>query len=322
MSSSDWVALGGLIVSCFAFAVSLVAYRLQQRTARSDSEKELSDQIAAIQSQLSELAPGPSGSESSEADTIAALAKTSNVNAAVQTALLRAGSLIESAGLNPDWYQNLVLATAAVWIGDPVTAGPYAQNAVTLARQPADRGWSAEAGSIAQMMSLRVRAMFYFNRGWPDDVQAARDDFREARQIVQRSQQGLGPYITVGQLVELYLREADFELRAGHWAEVEALTAEACREWLPVKAPAVRQFIGTMIASFAGSQRLIPVSKLLTSDFVAAWEQFQRELRIAPGSAVPQGAVPQAAAPAPAAHADLSMLHPIRTPSGSAGPDR
>lgn len=322
MSSSDWVSLAGVIVACFAFAASLVAYQLQKRTARSDNEKELAAQIDAIQTQLAELTTGPSASEPSDADTMAALAKTSNVSAAVQTALLRAGSLIKSAGLNPDWYQNLVLATAAVWIGDPITAGPYADNAVGLARKPADHGWTAEAGSIAQMMSLRVRAMFYFNRGWPADVEAARADFREARQIVQSSGQGLGPYVTAGQLVELYLREADFELRAGHPDEAAALMAEACREWLPVKAPAVRQFLGTMIASSAGSQRLVPTSKLLTSDFVVAWGDFQRELRIAPGSAPPKGNVPQAAAPAPAAHADLSMLNPIRVPTPPAGPDR
>jgi type IV secretory pathway VirB10-like protein len=138
MSSSDWLALGGVIVSCLAFAVSFVAYRLQARSAQSDNEKELADQINAIQAQLAELSPVPQPTDSMEAlvrtgnaaqqpQAIAAIQKTSSVNGALQTLLLRTGTLVESAKLQPDWYQNLVLATAAVQIGDPITAEPSAE---------------------------------------------------------------------------------------------------------------------------------------------------------------------------------------------------
>jgi hypothetical protein len=104
MSGSSWFALAGVVLSCLAFGVSFVAYRLQARTAKSDHEKELADQIDAIQSQMAKLGPAsPSG------NPMATIANISSVNAALQALLLRIATLITSADLHPDWYQNLVL---------------------------------------------------------------------------------------------------------------------------------------------------------------------------------------------------------------------
>ena len=203
MASADWVALGGLIVSCFAFAVSFVAFRLQRRTAESDNEKELADQIVAILSYLAQFGPQPTDPAANAdgaappAASMEAFVKASNINAALQTLLLRVGALITSTGVRPDWYQNLVLASAAVQIGEPVMAGPYAEEAVDLARHAEDRGWNAQAAAVAQMFSLQVRANFYYNRGRPEDVEAARADFKEARRLVRDIRHEQGPFATV-----------------------------------------------------------------------------------------------------------------------------
>jgi hypothetical protein len=100
MASSDWLALGGVIVSCLAFAVSFVAYRLQARSAQSDNEKELADQINAIQSQLAELSPVPQS-----ADSMEALARTGN--AAQQAQAMAAILKTSSVGRQPDLGQGL-----------------------------------------------------------------------------------------------------------------------------------------------------------------------------------------------------------------------
>ena len=303
MSSSDWVALGSLLVSGLAFAVSYVAYRLQAKTARSDDEKELADQIAAIQSSLAEMLPPASDGAVPQSPSMQTFAKNSNVNAALQTLLLRIGTLIQFADLKPDWYQNLVLATAAVHIGDPVTAGPYAEKAVELASRPGAHGWNPQTAAIARMLSLRMRASYYFNRGKPDDIDNARNDFRQARELIRNCADAQGPFVTAAQLAELYVRQTDFELDLGHNDHAAALMAKACRQWHETHAPAVRQAVGGLIYGYAHTQRMVPAGTLLTSEFVTGWEEFMRGL----GSAA-VGPQPPAAQPA----AGLSDLHPIR----------
>jgi len=87
MSSSDWVALGGLLLSCLAFAVSFVAYQLQEKTAKSDNEKELADQIAAVQTHLAEpnftAQAGYVTAATARAVSQEAIAKASSTNAAL-----------------------------------------------------------------------------------------------------------------------------------------------------------------------------------------------------------------------------------------------
>ena len=316
MSSSDWLALGGVIVSCLAFAVSFVAYRLQARSAQSDNEKELADQINAIQAQLAELSPVPQSADSMEAlaktgnaaqqaQAMAAIAKTSSINAALQTLLLRVGALIKSARLEPDWYQNLVLATAAVQIGDPITAEPYTKRAVELACTPEGHGWDAGAAAAAQMVSLRVRANFYFNRGLQGDLKRGRDDFAAARQLVEDNRGKQGPFITAGRLIELYVRQTDFELDLGHDDCGIALMAEACREWQKIQIPSGRQVTGSIIATFASTQQRVPARTLLTSEFFREWSELQGGF--VSGQAVWPG---KGSGPEPAV--DLSALHPIK----------
>jgi len=58
MSGSSWFALAGVVLSCVALAVSLIAYRLQAKTAKSDQQKELADQIDAIQQQMAKPGQG------------------------------------------------------------------------------------------------------------------------------------------------------------------------------------------------------------------------------------------------------------------------
>ena len=303
MSSSDWVAVAGVLISCLAFGVAYLAYRLQARTAQSDSEKELADQIDAIHARMGELdrMPPPGGS-------MAALIQNANVNGALQALLLRVDALITFAGLSPDWYQNLVLASAAVQIGDISTAAPYAEKAVELASRPAAAGWDTGPEATAQVISLRTRASVYFNRGLTGDLEGARADFAAARRVVQDTEHKQGPVVTSIQLIELYVRQSDFELDLGHDDRGADLLRHACQIWPGIPAPAARQVAGRLIFSVA--QQRGPVHRLLTGDFVREWTAFLRE----------RGAVP-AAVPAPAGNSaalpGLSGLRPIKV--GGAG---
>lgn len=331
MASADWVALGGLIVSCFAFAVSFVAFRLQGKTAKSDNEKELADQIVAILSYLAQFGPQPAdpaasaGGAAPPAASMEAFAKASNINAALQTLLLRVGAMIDSTGIRPDWYQNLVLASAAVQIGEPVMAGPYAKEAVNLARHAEDRGWNAQTAAMAQMFSLQVQANFYYNRGRPEDLEAARADLKEARRLVRDIRHEQGPFATVSRLVELYVRQADFELDLGDHQLSAGLMAKACHEWQEIRAPSARQAIGGLICSFAHSQGHVPADTLLPGEFVGAWDAFQRELRMAATAgrdAVAQPGTPGAKPAEPWRGPDIAALHRIgrRRPESETSP--
>jgi len=318
MSSSDWVALGGLLLSCLAFAVSFVAYKLQQRTAKSDNEKELADQIAAVQTHLAEpnftAQAGYVTAATARAVSQEAIAKASSTNAALQMLVLRVGNLIESTGVTPDWYQNLVLASAAVRIGDQVMASPYVTAAVRLARQPEDRGWNAETAAAAQMLSLQVRANFFYNRGHPEDVKAAREDFDQARELVLNVRQQQGPFMTAGRLAELYVRKTEFELDLGYDDRAVGLMAKACHEWQEARVPAVQQAIGNLIWSFVAAQCRVAASTLLTGEFVEAWNRFQRN--------VPDPASGAPAPGTPGPGGDISDLLPIRVvrPEGQVCP--
>lgn len=314
MSSSDWVALGGLLVSCLAFAVSFVAYRLQEKTAKSDNEKELADQIAAIQAHLAEpnptAQPGYVTAATTQAASQEAIAKASSTNAALQMLVVRVGNLIESTGVKPDWYQNLVLASAAVRIGDQVMARPYAEAAVSLASRPEDRGWSAETAAAAQMLSLLVRANFLYNRGHPEDVKAAREDYEQAGKLVRKVRHEQGPFMTAGRLAELYVRQAEFELDLGHDERAAGLMARACHEWQEARVPAAQQSIGNLIWSFVTAQGRVAASTLLTGEFVDAWNRFQQ------GVPDPGNGAPAPGTPEPGAGIDDLLPFRIGRPQG------
>jgi hypothetical protein len=270
MSSSDWVAVAGVLISCLAFGVAYLAYRLQARTAQSDSEKELADQIDAIHAHIAELdrMPPPGGS-------MAAITQNASVNAALKALLLRADALITFARLTPDWYQNLVLGATAVQIGELVTAAPYTERAVALARGTAAAGWEAGPGATARVLSLRIQAWVYFSRGLPGDLDAARRDFDEARQLVRDMYDEQGPSLTSAELIELDVRQADFELDLGHDEAGTELMGRACATWLGLRAPGARRVAGHLISSFAQGRG--PARQLLTGDFVREWEAFLAE---------------------------------------------
>jgi len=302
MSSSDWIALASALFACLAFGVSFVAYRLQSKTAKSDNEKELADQIDAINSQMAKMADLRSARSSDDQLNFADFA---SVNASVQTLLLRVGALIKSAGLTLDWYQNIILASAAMQIGDAMTAQPYAETAVELAGNVEDPGWDASTISSAQMVSLRMRASFYYNRGLRGDIDRARSDFTKARKVVLNSLDRLGPFLTSSQLIELYIREADFEIDLGNNDRGIELITKACQEWQKIQAPAYRQFTGSILLSFAHNKQALIQGKLLTDDFVRAWEEFHRGHNTLPAPVV--GITND-----PTSIPDLTALRPIK----------
>lgn len=312
MSSADWVAAVGVFVSCFAFAVSYYTYQLQKKTATSDNEKELADQIDAILSHLAEVGAAPPNPEAKAAGAVPRAAmmnaynQNSNINAALQALLLRVGSLIESTRVQPDWYQNLVLATAAVQISEPAVAGPYANEAVRLAAQASDRGWKAVTAALAQTLSLEIQAHCYYNLGRPEDIERARADLKAARQYVRDIRQEQGPFATVGRLVDLYVHQVEWELCLGEHARGAELMAKACHVWQEVKAPAPRQNICGFICSYAVGQSHVPADTLLPGEFVKAWEDFQHQLPKTASAGHGQGdhhgpVVPKPARPQPAA---------------------
>jgi hypothetical protein len=291
MSSADWVAAAGVLVSCLAFAVSFYAYQLQQKTAKSDNEKELADQIDAILAHLAQIGAAPPNPEASAAGTapqtalLNEIARTGHINDALHTLVLRVGALLESTRVQPDWYQNLILALAAVQINELVMAGPYAEAAVNLAMQAEDRGWKAEMAALAQMLSLRAQANFYYSRGRPEDIELGRAGFKAARKRARDLRQQQGPFATVARLVDLYLDQADLELCLGEHDRGAELTAKACHVWQEVKAPGSRQQIGRLICSYALGQTHVPANTLLPGEFVKEWEGLQHQL----GSTAPAG---------------------------------
>jgi hypothetical protein len=311
MKSSDWVALVGVLISCLAFGVAYLAYRLQAQTARSDSEQELADQIDAIHAHLADLdrmaAPGGS---------MASIIQNANVNAALQALLLRASNLVAAARLSPDWYQNLVLASAALQIGDVLTAAPYAEQAVALAGRRGASGWAAGAGTAARVISLRTRAWLYFTRGLAGDLDRARGDYEAARRVVEDVRDGQGPNLTSVQLVELYVRQADYELDVGDGELGAELMRQAAQIWLGLRAPGARREAGRLISALA--QQRGSAHRLLTGDFVREWNTFLREQGGAAGAAVsaPYGFPAPAASADPTAHSavlpGLDGLRPIR----------
>jgi hypothetical protein len=284
--------------------VSLIAYRLQAKTAKSDQQKELADQIDAIQQQMAKLGPmSPSG------NSLAAIANIGNVNAALQALLLRVATLIASAELDLDWYQNLVLAMASLEVGDVTNAGPYAESAVTLAHSPQAHGLDPGTASFAQMVSLGTRAAFHFSRGLDGDEEKARDDYDAARKVVHNSRDRQGPHITCAQFIDLYVGEANWELETGHPDHAIGLMAKACHEWLRIRVPLARQSMGSYLITFVSNQNWVPADRLLTDEFRQAWDKLQRDHPVI-----------QAPVPGPGALAAFSPLGPSAAEAYPSGP--
>ena len=268
MTNSDWIAMGSVVFSCLALGVALYANRLQSRAARSDAEKELADQIDAIQVQMAQLSDG-----SQSAMSMQTFAKTSNVNAALQASLVRVAALIEHAGLHPNWYQNLVLAWASLELNDLTGAHGYVRDAHTLATSTSD-GESPTTGASARILSLTLRASFCFQRGNDGDLDAAREDFEEARQIALDARSEQGRSATSARVVELYMRQVDLELRIGCKQDACDLMRRACDEWSRIDVPVVRQGVCDVLVSFARTQSWMAADELLPRDFVAPSHPF------------------------------------------------
>jgi hypothetical protein len=265
MAGSDWIALVSVVFACLALGVSLYANRLQARAARSDAEKELADQIDAIQKHMAKLSDGgPS------VVTMQSVAKAGNINAALQASLVRIADLIEFAKLDLTLYQNLVLGWTSVMLLDFGGAKGYLDSAVQMATESEDRSNSTTVAST-RTLALMLRGSFHYQRGRQGDVAAARTDFGNAREVVRHISPQQGATATVARLIESYIREAEFELAIGNDQQAQELMAEAYGVWqreLHVRAAKV--WLAGVLMSFAESQQWMPVDELLPADFVTA----------------------------------------------------
>ena len=127
MGSGDWISLGSAIVAAVALVASGYTYRLQQKTEGRTAEQELNDLVEKLQEGLASL-NRPQGSFTFETYALD--------NAATMAGLhghaIEAEKLLERSGIEPDWFQSMILAYAFTQVWDPAGAIDYWERAVEV----------------------------------------------------------------------------------------------------------------------------------------------------------------------------------------------
>jgi hypothetical protein len=268
MSSSDVIALVSVAIAIGALGVAYKGWRQQVSKDQNDAAQELADRINAIQEQMGKL-----GVPAASSRPIDMIATTNNVTASLRALVLRAAALIESAGLEPNWYQAAVLAGGFLQIADLAGANKYTGLAVKKAKDDD----SLKGSPTAVVVSLSLRAAFFFNRGFPGDAESARQTYEDARNEVETHREGQGPFVSAGHMIELYVRQAGWELASGEIPRAAALVAQAADVWSPITALAVKLSCGGLIDTFARNQPFAAPETLLPESFVAEFAEFQRQ---------------------------------------------
>lgn len=248
MSSADWIALAGVIVSIVAFAVAGRAYQLQRRTQKTSDEQQLNDLIEKIQARLASLSP-------------LGAAITPEIYAANNTALtglqglaLEARKVTDHGGLQPDWFQSTVLAYAFTQVWDCASALDYWGRAVKIATTTQSR-----------VRSLSARAEFRYNRGLDDDRDRAREDFTTALDELGRDPDGQGYDVATEQMASMLINQAGLELMIGDYAKAADLIISAFLKADSLGAPWRKKRALEMIGTLIGQQKIIPAPDLLRS---------------------------------------------------------
>jgi hypothetical protein len=213
MASGDWIALGAAIIATVACVVSVITYRLQDRTQATSDEQQLNELIEKIQGSLANL------DKLSSALTLESFAASGVTLTSLRGQALEAKKLTERAQIEPDWFQSMILAYAFTQAWDPKAAKMYWDDAV-----------SSTSGSDthqAHVTSLEARANFYYSRGLEDDWQKAREDFEDARDELLEDPDGQGPDLAVEQVALMLLRQAALELKAEGEMAAAAFAANA-----------------------------------------------------------------------------------------------
>lgn len=273
MSTSDWIAIGAAIIAVLSPAVAVIAFREQAKKDRYDAEKDLADQVGAINDELAKLPQQSAWDHPAEA-----LVSTSNTNATLETLVVRAGDLIDSQLLKPNWFQTAVLAMASLEIADMAVAGRYTRKALKLARDLETSRDASQRSRRALTLSLRMRAMFYFQRGLAGDVDKARKAFGVAHKLIRANAATQGPYVYVGEMIELCFRQASCELALGETGTAQDLIRSAVDEWDKLTAPGPRYGCGMMIDTLARTlTTFVGVDELLPPTFEEALSELKRK---------------------------------------------
>jgi len=225
MGSGDLISLGSAIVAAVALAVSGFAYRLQRETQGRTDEQQLNDLIEKLQGGLASFSR-PQGSFSFEA-----YATNATALAGLHGHAIAAKKLIKHSGIEPDWFQSMVLAYAFSMAWDAASAIDYWERAVEVST-PEHQVPGQEPHYQAYIHSLTARAEFYYNRGRKngrqDDWQLARDDYETALRELLRDPDGQGPDLARQQATSILVYQAGLELNmAGDDAKAIANISEA-----------------------------------------------------------------------------------------------
>ena len=244
MSTDDWLTLAGVVVAAVAFCVAVTTYQLQKRTQLTSDEQQLSDLIGQIQERLASI------SRTGETATLEVYAANSAAVAGLQGLAIEAQKVAERGGLQPDWFQSVVLAYAFTEAWDLVTALTYWGRAVDIATTNQSR-----------MRSVAARAEFYYNRGLNtgldaagqpnDDWGHARADYRAAADLLTADPDGQGPDVTGEQVVSLLVYQSGLEMMIGEPGRAARLLVDAVDRadslvvaWRKMRS---RQFIATAV---------------------------------------------------------------------------
>jgi tetratricopeptide (TPR) repeat protein len=264
MGSGELIALGSAVVAAVALAVSGFAYRLQREAQGRTDEQQLNDLIEKLQDGLASF-NRPQGSF-----TIEAYATNATALVGLHGHAIAARKLIERSGIEPDWFQSMVLAVAFTQAWDVASAIDYWGRAVEVSK-PEHQAPGHKPHYQAYFRSLAARAEFYYNRGRKngrqDDWQLARDDYETVVRELLKDPDGQGLDQSRQQAASVLVYQAGFELNmVGDDARAIACISEAFVQANSVVVPWRRHRALESIASFVSilQQQMLQPRDLLT----------------------------------------------------------
>lgn len=264
MGSGELIALGSAIVAAVALAVSGLAYRLQRETQGRTDEQQLNDLIEKLQDGVASI-NRPKGSF-----TFEAYATNAAALAGLHGHAIAAKKLIERSGIEPDWFQSMVLAYAFTMAWDAASAIDYWERAVEVSK-PEHQLPGHKPHYQAYFHSLTSRAEFYYNRGrkngQQDDWQLARDDYETVRRELLKDPDEQGPDLARQQAASMLVYQAGFELNmVGDDAKAIAIISDAFVQANSIVVPWRRQKALESTASFVSMlpQQMLQPRDLLT----------------------------------------------------------
>ena len=229
---------------------------------------------------------------------------------------IEARKLIDRAGILPDWFQSMVLASAFTQAWDPAGAFDFLKQAVEVSK-PENQEANRKPGYQAHIHSLMALAEFYYIRGLKndteDDWKNARDGYRAARKMLLGDHERQGQDLARQQAASMLVYQAKLELAVvgddaeaaavGHIAEAFIQANSIGVEWRRLKTlEDVTSFVGQL------QSKALPPRNVVTS---AAAELTRRGVKVDdfPASVValfsvpPDGGLPGAPGQLPSLYA-------------------